>query len=229
MSAVDRRGAPDPLGTVAVMFSSGTGRYSQMFKTLNDLKTPEGTVKTFWSANRVQDLNDIVTEALNTRSYWIWFISEEYGFGPDVLNTLLSRNEAMVAPIVLEAEDPYLPTAWVDYDEKKGQEPLRLNQVIGPASLVDVRGANVTGMLVRRAVFEAMSPPWFRHVSEIETEDVYFCERAREVGFNVFVDTETRLSTLQVASVLPRYAGGRWELGIDVGSDMFFSKPLKQT
>ena len=229
MSAVDRRGAPDPLGTVAVMFSSGTGRYSRMFKTLNDLKTPDGSTKTFWSGNRVQDLNDIVEEALLTRSYWIWFISEEYGFEPDVLNALLSRNEAMVAPIVLEAEEPYLPTAWVDYDEKKGTSPLLLNQVIGPSSLVDVRGANVTGMLVRRAVFEAMSPPWFRLVNELETEDVYFCERAREVGFNVFVDTESRLSTLQVASVMPRYAGGRWELGIDVGTDMFFTKTLKQT
>lgn len=174
MSSTDRRGAPDPPGTVAVLFS---GRHSRIFQTLNDIELPDGSVKTFWGGSRgsrCQDLNDMVAEALRTRSYWVWFISEDYGFERNILMDLLSRNEAMVAPISVEGYDPYLPKAWNDVSDEGIVTPLQLNQVIGPASLIDVRGASVTGMLVRRAVFEAMAPPWFR-MTETMTEDVYFC------------------------------------------------------
>ena len=132
----------------------------------------------------------------------------------------------MVSPIVVEGQEPFLPTAWTAVNGKGGTTPLLLNQVIGPSSLIEVRGASVTGMLVRRAVFEAMGAPWFR-VTEDVPEDVYFCERALELGFQPYIDTESRLSTLSVAAITPRHKGDRWELGVDVGDDMHFTQMLK--
>jgi len=81
-------------------------------------------------------------------------------------------------------------------------------------------------MLVRRAVFEAMGAPWFR-VSETVSEDRFFCSRARELGFEPLIDTESRLSTLSVSAITPRHKGDRWELGVEVGDDMHFTQPLK--
>ena len=223
MSTVDRRGAPDPAGTVAVIFSSEVSRYSRMFATLNNLDTPDGSVKTFWWGARSQALNDAVSAALKNGSYWVWFISEDYGFDSEILTRLISRNTAMVSPITVQNYKPFLPTAWID---EGGEEPLLLSQVIGPSSLIEARGASVTGMLVRRAVFEAMGPPWFR-VSETVSEDLFFCERARDLGFQLLIDTESRLSTLSVAAVTPQHKGGKWELGVDVGDDMHFTETLK--
>jgi hypothetical protein len=226
MSTVDRRGAPDPAGTVAVVFSSEVSRYSRMFATLNDLDTPDGSIKTFWWGARCQALNDAVAAALKTNSYWVWFISEDYGFDRTLLTSLISRNVPMVSPIVIEGYAPFLPTAWTDVGTDGTTTPLLLDQVTGPSSLIEVRGASVTGMLVRRAVFEAMGAPWFR-VTETVSEDLFFCEHARELGFQPFIDTESRLSTLSVASITPRHKGDRWELGVDVGEDMHFTQPLK--
>ena len=226
MSSMDRRGAPDPAGTVAVVFSSEVSRYSRMFATLNDLDTPEGSVKTFWWGARCQALNDAVDAALKTGSYWIWFINEDYGFNRDILTNLISRNVAMVSPIAVEASEPFLPTAWTALGNDGATTSLLLDQVTGPSSLIEVRGASVTGMLVRRAVFEAMGAPWFR-VTEDVPEDVYFCERALELGFQPYIDTESRLSTLSVAAITPRHKGDRWELGVDVGDDMHFTQMLK--
>ena len=223
MSAVDRCGAPDPMGTVAAIFSAEVSRYSRMFATLNDLDTPEGSVKTFWWGTRCQALNDAVSAALRTGSYWVWFISEDYGFDREILTRLISRNTAMVSPIAVENYEPFHPTAWTD---DKGEKPLLLNQVTGPSSLIEVRGASVTGMLIRRAVFEAMGDPWFR-VTETASADLLFCERARELGFQPLIDTESRLSTLSVAAITPRHKGDRWELGVDVGDDMHFTQSLK--
>jgi hypothetical protein len=226
MSSTDRRGAPDPAGTVAVVFSSEVSRYSRMFATLNDLDTPEGSVKTFWWGARCQALNDAVAAALKTGSYWVWFINEDHGFNKDILTNLISRNVAMVSPIVVESYEPFLPTAWISVAEDGTTSPLLLNQVTGPSSLIEVRGASVTGMLVRRAVFEAMGAPWFR-VTETVPEDVFFCQRALELSFQPYIDTESRLSTLSVAAITPRHKGDRWELGVDVGDDMHFTQMLK--
>lgn len=230
MSAIDRKGAPAPLGTVAVAFSSEASRYSTLFQNLNALNLPEGSTMNFGTGTRWEVLNDLVARALEGKSYWIWFISEDHGFDPDILETLLSRDMPMVAPVVVEDKAPFSPKAWTDISANGEPKPLLLNQITGPASMIEVRGANVTGMLVRRAVFEAMGPPWFRMtqtLTESVSEDVYFNERARELGFQTFIDTSSRLSTLSDAKVLPAHRGGKWELVVDVGDDMNFAQPLR--
>lgn len=228
--STDRQGAPAPAGTVAVLFSSESGRYSSLFKNLNDLKVPDGTVKTFWSGDsREALLNNAVADALNGHSYWVWFISEDHAFEPDLLAKLLSREQPVVAPVVIESSTPFSAMAWTDIGPK-GPVPLLLNEVVGPASMIEVRGATLTGMLVRRAVFEAMGPPWFRRtqsLSENVSEDTYFCERARDLGFQTYLDTASRLATLNDASVTPTHKGDRWELAVGVGDDMKFTQPLR--
>lgn len=228
--STDRQGAPAPAGTVAVLFSSDTGPYSSLFKNLNDLKVPDGTVKTFWrTQDRATTLNEIVEDALNGHSYWIWFISDAHAFEPDLLEKLLSREQPIVAPVVIESAS-LTPMAWTDVSPK-GPVGLKLNEVVGPASLVEVRGATVTGMLVRRAVFEAMGPPWFRRtqsLTENVSEDQYFCERAHELSFQTYLDTASRLATLQSATLAPAHKGDRWELAVGVGDDMKFTHPLRR-
>lgn len=222
MSTVNQ--SPPP-GTVAVAFSSDTGRYGSLFRNLNDLSLPEGSTKTFDTGPRIQILNSLVAEALKSAtSYWVWFISDEHGFKPDIVEALLSRGRPIVAPVSLEDEAPYAPRAWTDETNQLGK--FELGPVVGPASLIEVQGAYVTGMLIRRAVFEAMDPPWFKLSGE-KSEDVFFCERARELGFEIVVDTSTRLSTYSLASVEPVHRGHRWELGVKVADDIDLTLPFK--
>lgn len=226
MSAVDRQGAPAPSGAVAVAFASEAG-HTSLLPNLNDLKTPPDTVKIFEFRNqRYEALNVLVERALAGPAYWIWFINENHSFEPEIIETLLQRNEAMVAPISVDSIEPYYPRAWTDVADDGGTKPFLLNQVVGPATMVEVRGANVTGMLVRRAVFEAMGRPWFRR-TETMAEDVYFCERAKELGFQTYVDTSSRLSTRSSAQINPVHRGDRWELSVEVGDNMKFALPLK--
>lgn len=227
--STDRQGAPAPAGTVAVLFSSESGRHSSLFRNLNDLKVPDGTVKTFWYGDRDAALNSAVEDALKGHSYWVWFISEDHSFESDLLENLLSREQPIVAPVVIESTAPFSAMAWTDINAK-GTVPLLLNDVVGPASLVEVRGATVTGMLIRRAVFEAMGAPWFRRtqsLTENVSEDQYFCERARDLSFQTYLDTSSRLATLGDAAMTPIHKGDRWELAVGVGGDMKFSQPLR--
>jgi len=226
MSSIGRQGAPPPAGTVAVLFSSEAGRYTSLFPRLNDLWMPDGTEKTFWWEERTVALNNAVEAMLKGSSYWIWFISEAHGFDGDILGKLLSRNEAIMSPIVVENYEPFSPKAWTDIDESGTVRTLTLDQVIGPASLIEVRGSSVIGTLVRRAVFEAMERPWFKVVNDVSA-DIYFNEKARNLGFSAFIDTTSRMSTMSAASVIPNHKGGRWELDVQVGDDISFSQPLR--
>lgn len=51
-------------------------------------------------------------------------------------------------------------------------------------------------MLIKREVFEKLSVPYFQFVSNenntehIRSEDIDFCDRAKEAGFQIFADTD---------------------------------------
>ncbi len=222
--ASDRR---DPAGTVAV-YASEAGSFLSLFNNLNDLDVPEGTIKVFKAGNRCKALNELVQVALENDSYWVWFIAAEYGFKPNILRNLISRNEAMVAPVALQPWVPYLPQAWSDVVDG-GVRPFPLDQIVGPTSLLEIRGASMNGMLVRRADFEALSYPWFTFTGDVN-EDVAFCERARNTGnFKIHLDTSSRLSTFSASSITPTHKGARWEIEVGVGEDINVTIPLRHT
>jgi hypothetical protein len=83
-----------------------------------------------------------------------------------------------------------------------------------------VAAAGTGGMLVRRKVFEALPRPWFE-VGQLRTdslgEDLWFCKKAGERGFEVWVDWETQMGHLTPAAVWPVHTGEGWRTGYHLG------------
>ena len=70
----------------------------------------------------------------------------------------------------------------------------------GNGALVDVAYTGMGFMLVKKGVFESLDYPWFKPIEkrigdmvDFTMEDVSFCLRARERGWNVLVDTGVRV------------------------------------
>jgi len=69
-----------------------------------------------------------------------------------------------------------------------------------PQGLVKVDAVGASALLVAREVFEKLSEPWFEFhylpvadspVPRFIGEDIYFCEKLRQIGIPVYVDTTT--------------------------------------
>ena len=64
---------------------------------------------------------------------------------------------------------------------------------------VDVTGLHF--VLIRREVFEKVPKPWFHWETESPSEDFYFFEKAKEVGYEVRIMTDCRLSHIGTLKV----------------------------
>lgn len=218
--------APSPPGTVAVMFASDAAHYTDFNVNLDRLTLPAGTEKDFERGlDRITVMNKLVERALERGFYWVWFIDEDHSFEPDIVEVLLARNEAIVAPISIENTPPYRPESYVEV-EKGGLVPLPLDDFTGPGSLIEVASVGIPGLLVRRAVFEAMEPPWFRRAPD-GSESLWFCTKARDLHFQPYVDSSARLGNYCTSAMFPSHRAGKWEIAVSIGEEVSVNIPFR--
>jgi hypothetical protein len=99
-----------------------------------------------------------------------------------ILGLLCTKKTAPFEPILYKASSPVeerVNDFWVGFKEG-------LNEV-------DATGTGC--LLVKREVFEKMSKPYFRFAAAYEqglyqSEDIYFLENAKKLGYKVYVDTK---------------------------------------
>jgi GT2 family glycosyltransferase len=69
-------------------------------------------------------------------------------------------------------------------------------------------------LMIRREVFEKLKEPWFQsewifsnfpgeHGWLLKTEDVWFCEKAQEAGYNIHLDTRIKSPHMQHDECFP--------------------------
>jgi hypothetical protein len=176
-------------------------------------------------ADRGRGRNRLVEASLERGSEWILFIDDDHTFPPTLLRQLLSNEKPIVASLYLQRTDPFMPIA---YAEKKDGDywPLDLS-TCDQHGLVEVAGAGTGGMLIRSEVFAELPAPWFVHTTE-QSEDLYFCDRAREAGIPIYVDLAARLGHIAAMNVYPTFEDGSWAAGLSVSPAMHVVLPIQK-
>jgi hypothetical protein len=206
------------MGGLVGVIANDSARYSLFTSCVWNLETPEGWTKRMliggdWCGAR----NALAQEVLDGGHSHLWFMDDDHAFPPQMLVKLLQHDKDLVTPICLTRVPPFTP---VQYTEKIGENqylPIPLSQS-ATDGLVEIQAGGCAGMLISRAVIEAIKPPWFEYTDR--SEDIVFCEKAKAAGFTLYADLSCRLGHITTATVWPSVDQGKWATGLTIGRDL---------
>jgi GT2 family glycosyltransferase len=174
------------------------GRYREFDRCLNEVWIPQNSIRDWYLGLSVcKNYNNMVKTTLEYNKAWLWILDDDHVFPRDLLLNLLERGVDIVAPLYVRRCPPFKPVLHAD---AKGEfRRYDWDYLNGKSGLVDITAdgsAPTGGMLIRREVLEKLQYPWFE-CGQIDPElgswDIYFCEKARQAGFKIHVDTENTI------------------------------------
>lgn len=136
--------------------------------------------------------NEIVRNALRDGADYIFFIDYDVVPPPNALVRLRSLDADIAAGVYHLKQIPSYPLIFVE-GWPGGFEDYKA------CDLVKADGVGMGCTLIKTDVFRAMEEPWFKtvpgHSDDMKdilphmTEDIYFCRKAQDLGYEITVDT----------------------------------------
>jgi hypothetical protein len=144
------------------------------------------------SSNLAQVRNRLVDKALKSGAKYLMFIDDDMVFEPNSIHRLWKHQLAIVGGLYVKRQFPYTVMAGL-YDETTGKrdKPPKIGE-----GLTEVDAVATGFMLIATRVFDKVEQPYFafppRDGGGVEGEDYYFCGKAKEAGFKVWLDCGVR-------------------------------------
>jgi hypothetical protein len=147
------------------------------------LKISEGTL----IANQRAELT---LDAMREQCSHILFIDSDMRFPQDLISRLLAHDLDIIATNCARRRMPTGPTAQVYKPDGERELVWTMPESKG---LQEVHSVGMGVMMIKSSVFKALSEPWYetpwRHDKRgYIGEDVFFCRKAREAGFKIWID-----------------------------------------
>lgn len=137
--------------------------------------------------------NMIVDQAQRAGCSHLLFIDSDMAFKEDALLWLLQQNKDIIGCTYSSRRTPFIlvhhnltPYQTLDGGEPRGVRDLLLDQ-----GSYRVAALPCGMMLIKMSVFEKLDKPYFVTDCRKELgEDIYFCQAARAVGFEIWLDVD---------------------------------------
>lgn len=184
----------DPGKTKKILIAIPTSRYiePETFKSIYDLDVPDGyetDFQFFYGYNVDQVRNLIAHWAI--RYDYLLAVDSDIVVPKDALRKMLGHDKDVITGMYIQripgthALEIYGFGGRVPYDLIRGQ------------GLVEIDGCGFGCVLVKSEVFKTVGYPQFVYHSAIDhkdtiSEDTYFCKKAKEKGFRIWVDTSIK-------------------------------------
>ena len=158
------------------------------------IKTTKHDIDLFTSAGTLifDQRNSLVKTALEIKADFLLFVDADMRFPKDTLKILMAHDKDIIGVNATTRSEPVKPTAKnfiVNEDQSVDWLPIYSNVRSG-IEKADGIGCGV--MLVKTKVFKAMEEPYFYFEqlgnNKILGEDIYFCIKAKDAGFDTWLD-----------------------------------------
>jgi len=149
----------------------------KLFQARNDLEFLTQT-----SSILHENRNRLVEKAKGSH---VLFIDSDIVFEPEMLSQLLQRDKDVIGALYYARKLPKTPTC------KKLAEGFEIWEKEG--DLITCAGVGTGFLLIKKSVFRKLKRPYFfwEHKENGDFdygEDMYFCRKAREEGFKIYLD-----------------------------------------
>lgn len=208
-----------PVGTVGVI-AQDTARFSMFAASVTSLRYPPGSrVQWVLGQGIADNCNRLVrgnsAEGVGDIGDWLWLLGDDHAFAPNTLLRLLDcayrdpfADVDIVVPLCLTRQPPFTPVIFSDWtdDAHVYRNYVRLDDHLD-GGLIRVHSAGSAGMLMKRHVFEKLADPWFEMGAisgEYLAEDLWFCDKARDAGFGLYADLDTKFGHITSTIVWPQ-------------------------
>lgn len=209
-------------GIVGVI-ANDSARYSLFWSCMDHLRLPSGWEKEHliggdWCGAR----NTLCEYALRSDVDHLFFMDDDHAFAPDLLEKLLRWNEDLVVPVCLMRTHPYMPVTFQERLADHANGNAQYLPVYYPdqpnEGLIELAAGGCAGMVIGTNVLRALEPPWFEY--GFASEDLLFCQKAKEAGFTIHCDLSARLGHITTAVVWPTTdQDGEWRVGFNIGRE----------
>jgi len=147
---------------------------------------------------------------------WIWILADDHTFPPDTLMKLLEHRAPVVVPIVPSRHAPYRPVVFSAEVAPGSFQVLEWSQ-IPTDGLLPISGAGTAGMVIRRAVLDAIGDPWFEagRIRADETgEDTWLAHKLIAHQIPVIADCGVTMTHLTTMTLHPQRTERGWQVAV---------------
>ena len=213
------RGRPIPMGTVAVLHRGELA--TDLVRWLKRMPNEIHFVPV--EGNQIPRQRNLAVARM--QGEWLLFVDSDCVPPDDAIPQLVTTEHALVGGVVLERFAPFKVCALKSYDPPAHW----LMEDLPRDGVVPVPEIGTGCLLIRRAVFDAVGPPWFRAgqlvVDELR-EDADFSRRAAAAGFQPYLHCGVRVGHVTRATVYPGLDGQLWA---QWPGPVDFHQPLTET
>lgn len=137
--------------------------------------------------------NLIVEHALEVGYDYIFWADSDMIFPKDTLTKLLVHDKDIVSGVyaykILNGTDSVAKRFKKDAEDT--YEDIPLKEIREKDQLLEIDGIGFGCVLTKVDVFRNIEQPWFIYDKDMG-EDIYFCRKAQEKGYKVYLDTSVR-------------------------------------
>jgi GT2 family glycosyltransferase len=132
----------------------------------------------------------------NGMDYIFWFdddmVVEKADNAKPLFSTLMAHDKDFVAPLFFQRRPPFMPLLFKRNQYKDGIFTTYDNIMDYEKGLLEVDGVGFGCALTKVEMLKKIEKPWFV-MGDSFGEDLYFCEKAKQAGFEIYCDTSVQV------------------------------------
>ena len=178
-----------------ILIAIPTNKYveTETMKSVYDLIVPEGykTELQFFYGYQIDQIRNLIAEWAKHYDY-LFSVDSDIVLPKDALVKMLAADKDIISGMYIQRKPGQHILELYKVTANGGMTNIAIEELLG-LGVVEIAGCGFGCCLIKGNVFRTMQYPHFYYQSALDhnntvSEDVYFCKKARDLGFKVWAD-----------------------------------------